>query len=87
MGVPPLAQSITAAGGAPDFADYAKETILTMRGPGFLEKLPYLTSPGYLGGGDEAEVFPRSVFTRTVGRQLMIEHFQNKRKEAGNPRQ
>jgi glutaconate CoA-transferase subunit B len=28
---------------------------------------------------------PRSVFPNTVGRQLMIEHFQNKRKEVGNP--
>ena len=158
LGTPPLAQRITGAGGAPDFAAYAKETLLTMRGQGFVEKLPYFTSPGYLGGGDEREksgryppgsgpsllltqkamfrfhpetkemvldaVFPgytvediqadipwdlkvadtlshfpvptdeeiyylrkfspRSVFPNTVGRQLMIEHFQNKRKEAGN---
>jgi glutaconate CoA-transferase subunit B len=159
LGTPPLAQRITGAGGAPDFAAYAKETLLTMRGQGFVEKLPYFTSPGYLSGGDEREksgrytpgsgpsllltqkamfrfhpetkemvldaVFPgysvediradipwnlkvadtlshfpvptdeeiyylrkfspRSTFTNDVGRQLMIEHFQNRRKEAGNP--
>jgi len=55
LGTPPQAQRITAAGGAPEFASYARETILTMRGTGFVEKLPYLTSPGYLGGGDERE--------------------------------
>jgi glutaconate CoA-transferase subunit B len=55
MGVPPHAERITAAGGAPEFYAYAQETILTMKGKGFVEKLPYLTSPGYLGGGDERE--------------------------------
>jgi glutaconate CoA-transferase subunit B len=159
MGAPPLAQRITGAGGAPDFAAYAKETILTMRGQGFVEKLPYLTSPGYLSGGDEREksgrytpgsgpsllltqkamfrfhpetkemvldaIFPgytvediradipwdlkvadtlshfpvpkdeeiyylrkfspRCPFPNNVGRELMIEHFQNRRKEAENP--
>ena len=55
LGKPPLAQRITAAGGAPEFYGYAKQTILSMNGAGFVEKLPYLTSPGYLGGGDERE--------------------------------
>jgi glutaconate CoA-transferase subunit B len=55
LGAPPYAQRISAAGGAPEFASYAKESILTMKGKGFVEKLPYLTSPGYLGGGDERE--------------------------------
>lgn len=55
MGAPPTAQRITGAGGAPDFASYAKQTILTMRGKGFVEKLPYVTTPGYLGGRDERE--------------------------------
>jgi glutaconate CoA-transferase subunit B len=55
LGMPPQAQRITAAGGAPEFYSYAKETILTMKGKGFVEKLPYRTSPGYLGGGDERE--------------------------------
>ena len=45
----------TGAGGAPDFVSYAKETILTMKGGEFVEKLDYRTSPGYLGGGDERD--------------------------------
>jgi len=52
LGNPPEAQRITAAGGAPEFYAYAKKTILTMKGKGFVDKLPYMTSPGYLGGGD-----------------------------------
>ena len=49
LGAPPQAQRITAAGGAPEFYGYAKQTVLSMNGAGFVEKLPYLTSPGYLG--------------------------------------
>jgi glutaconate CoA-transferase, subunit B len=55
VGMPPEGPRITAAGGAPEFYAYAKESILTMRSKGFVEKLPYITSPGYLGGGDERE--------------------------------
>jgi glutaconate CoA-transferase subunit B len=55
LGKPPYAQRITAAGGAPEFGAYARETILTMTGPGFVETLPYVSTPGYLGGGDERE--------------------------------
>ncbi len=43
------------AGGAPDFISYAKRTVLTMRGGEFAEKLHYVTSPGYLTGGDSRE--------------------------------
>lgn len=70
MGAPPLAQRITGAGGAPDFASYAKQTILTMRGKGFVEKLPYFTTPGYLGGGDEREKSGR--YTPGSGPRLLM---------------
>ena len=43
------------SGGAADFISYAKRTVLTMRGGQFVEKLPYMTSPGYLDGGDSRE--------------------------------
>ncbi len=43
------------AGGASDFISYAKRTVLTMRGGEFVNKLDYLTSPGYLDGGDSRE--------------------------------
>lgn len=49
------------SGGAADFISYAKKTILTMRGGEFVEKLDYLTSPGFLSGGnsrDESGLFP-----------------------------
>jgi glutaconate CoA-transferase, subunit B len=40
------------SGGAADFISYSKRTVLTMRGGEFVQKLDYLTSPGYLSGGD-----------------------------------
>ena len=43
------------SGGAADFLAYAKRTVLTMRGGEFAEKLDYLTSPGYLDGGDSRD--------------------------------
>jgi len=43
------------SGGAADFISYAKRTILTMRSGEFVEKLSYVTSPGYLDGGDSRE--------------------------------
>ena len=70
MGEPPHAERITAAGGAPEFYAYAKETILTMKGKGFVEKLPYLTSAGYLGGGDERERSGR--YTPGSGPSMLI---------------
>jgi glutaconate CoA-transferase subunit B len=50
------------SGGAADFISYSKRTVLTMRGGEFVENLEYLTSPGYLGGGDERDrsgLFPQ----------------------------
>ena len=55
LGTPPQAQRITAAGGAPEFYAYARETILTMKGKGFVERLPYRTSTGYMDGGDSRD--------------------------------
>jgi glutaconate CoA-transferase subunit B len=49
------------SGGAADFISYAKRTVLTMRGGTFVNTLDYLTSPGYLEGGDsrdETGLFP-----------------------------
>ena len=70
LGRPPYAQRITAAGGAPEFIAYAKETILSMKGKGFVEKLPYLTSPGYLGGGNERQKSGR--FTPGSGPSILL---------------
>lgn len=50
------------SGGAPDFFSYAKRTVLTMLGGTFVETLDYLTSPGYLDGGDSRDrsgLFPK----------------------------
>jgi glutaconate CoA-transferase, subunit B len=43
------------SGGAADFISYAKRTVLTMRGGTFVTQLDYLTSPGYLDGGDSRD--------------------------------
>ena len=43
---------MTGAGGAPEFVGYANRAILTMSGGTFVEKLDYLTSPGYVNGGN-----------------------------------
>jgi len=40
------------SGGAPELLAHVRKTILTMRGGRFVEKLDYVTSPGYLDGGD-----------------------------------
>jgi glutaconate CoA-transferase subunit B len=50
------------SGGAADFLSYAKRTVLTMLGGNFVEKLDYVTSPGYLDGGDSRDnsgLFPK----------------------------
>lgn len=50
------------SGGAADFISYAKRTVLTMLGGKFVDKLDYLTSPGYLDGGDSRDksgLFPK----------------------------
>lgn len=70
LGIPPQAQRITGAGGAPEFYSYAKQTILTMKGKGFVEKLPYVSSPGYLGGGDERNKSGR--YTPDSGPSVLI---------------
>jgi glutaconate CoA-transferase, subunit B len=43
------------SGGAADFLSYAGRTVLTMLGGNFVNKLDYVTSPGYLDGGDSRE--------------------------------
>ncbi len=43
------------AGGAPEFFGYARKAVLTMRGGKFVEKVDYVSSPGYLDGGDARE--------------------------------
>ena len=54
-GTPKTGMRLTGAGGAPDFIAYARETILTLKGGEFVPKLDYLTSPGYMGGGEERD--------------------------------
>jgi glutaconate CoA-transferase subunit B len=54
-GSPKTGMRLTGSGGAPDFISYAKETILTLKGGEFVERLDYLTSPGYMGGGEERD--------------------------------
>ena len=61
---------LTGAGGAPDFVSYAKETILTLKGGSFVEKLDYFTSPGYLEGGDERD--SRGIFRAGSGPSIII---------------
>lgn len=56
------AMRLPGSGGAADFMSYAKRTVLTMLGGSFVERLDYLTSPGYLDGGDSRErsgLFPK----------------------------
>lgn len=50
------------SGGAADFISYSKRAVLTMLGGNFVNKLDYMTSPGYLEGGDSREksgLFPK----------------------------
>ena len=69
-GTPKTGIRLTGAGGAPDFVSYAKETILTLKGGEFVEKLDYFTSPGYLGGGDERDCC--GIFRAGSGPSVMI---------------
>jgi glutaconate CoA-transferase subunit B len=69
-GTPKTGMRLTGAGGAPDFVSYAKETILTLKGGEFVEKLDYFTSPGYLGGGDERDCC--GIFRTGSGPSMMI---------------
>jgi len=43
---------LSGCGGATEFAGHSKRVILTMVGGKFIEKLDYITSPGWLTGGD-----------------------------------
>jgi len=43
------------SGGAADFISYARRTVLTLNRGHFVKKLDYLTSPGYLSGGDSRD--------------------------------
>lgn len=63
-------QRISGAGGAPEFFAYAKETILTLKGGEFVEKLPYFTSPGYFGGGNER--YEKGRYPEGSGPSLLI---------------
>jgi len=69
-GTPKTGMRLTGAGGAPDFVSYAKETILTLKGGEFVEKLDYFTSPGYLGGGNERDCC--GLFATGSGPSMMI---------------
>jgi glutaconate CoA-transferase subunit B len=43
---------LSGAGGANEFAGHSNRTIITMVGGTFVDKLSYMTSPGWLTGGD-----------------------------------
>ncbi len=58
------------SGGAADFISYARRTILTMRGGQFVEQLDYLTSPGYLEGGDSRD--RSGLFPQGTGPTLLV---------------
>jgi glutaconate CoA-transferase subunit B len=72
------------SGGAADFYAYAKRTVLTMRGGEFVEKLDYLTSPGYLDGGDSRDksgLFPQGSGPCMLITQKGIFRFDEKTRE------
>jgi glutaconate CoA-transferase subunit B len=46
---------LSGCGGANEFAGHSKRIILTMVGGKFIEKLDYVTSPGWLSGGDSRQ--------------------------------
>ncbi|MBU2511263.1 glutaconate CoA-transferase [bacterium] len=72
------------SGGAADFISYAKRTVLTMRGGEFVEKLDYVTSPGYLEGGDSRDksgLFPKGTGPSLLISQKGIFTFDEKTKE------
>ena len=72
------------SGGAADFISYSKRTVLTMRGGEFVQKLDYLTSPGYLGGGDARDrcgLFPEDSGPAKLITQKGIFKFDSETKE------
>ena len=72
------------SGGAADFISYAKRTVLTMRGGEFVEKLDYVTSPGYLEGGDSRDrsgLFPAGTGPTMLLTTQGVFHFHPETKE------
>lgn len=72
------------SGGAADFISYSQHTVLTMRGGEFVKSLDYVTSPGYLGGGDERDrsgLFPQGSGPTKLISQKGIFEFDPKTKE------
>lgn len=75
---------ITGAGGAPEFIAYAQDTILTLKGGQFVEKLPYFSSPGYFNGGNEREekgYYPKGSGPKVLVTSNGIFRFDPKTKE------
>jgi glutaconate CoA-transferase subunit B len=58
------------SGGAADFLSYAKRTVLTMLGGSFVNTLDYVTSPGFLGGGDERD--KSGLFPEGTGPSMLL---------------
>jgi glutaconate CoA-transferase subunit B len=72
------------AGGAPDFAAYAKKVIITLLGGEFVQKLDYFTSPGYLTGGtsrDDTHAFIPGTGPSVVITTQAVFKFDDKTKE------
>ncbi len=71
------------AGGAPEFFGYARKAVLTMRGGKFVEKVDYVSSPGYLDGGDAREKagFPPGSGPKVVYSTMGVFHFDEESKE------
>ncbi len=61
---------LTGSGGAADFISYAKRTVLTLLGGQFVNKLDYVTSPGYLEGGDSRE--KTGLFPKGTGPSMLL---------------
>ena len=58
------------SGGAADFLSYAKRTVLTMLGGNFVNKLDYMTSPGYLDGGESRD--KSGLFAKGSGPSMLL---------------
>ncbi len=63
---------LTGSGGAADFISYAKRTVLTLLGGNFVNKLDYVTSPGYLDGGDSRE--KSGLFPKGTGPTMLLQY-------------
>ena len=71
------------AGGAPEFFGYARKAVLTMRGGKFVEKVDYVSSPGYLDGYDAREKagFPPGSGPKVVYGTMGVFRFDAESKE------